>query len=47
MNWLLDICVLSEYVRRAPARQVIQWLDVQQEAQLFVSQLSLAELGAA
>ena len=44
MSWLLDTCVLSEYVRRTPAPTVIQWLDAQEEAQLFVSQLSLAEL---
>ena len=44
MTWLLDTCVLSEYVRRMPAPAVIQWLDAQEEAQLFISQLSLAEL---
>ena len=44
MSWLLDTCVLSEYVRRTPTPTVIQWLDAQQEAQLFVCQLSLAEL---
>ena len=44
MSWLLDTCVLSEYVRRTPAPTVIQWLDAQEEAQLFVSQLSLAKL---
>ena len=44
MSWLLDTCVLSEYTRPAPSPTVIQWLDAQQEAQLFVSQLSLAEL---
>ena len=35
---------MSEYVRRTPAPAVIQWLDAQEEAQLFISQLSLAEL---
>ena len=44
MSWLLDTCVLSEYTRPAPSPTVIQWLDAQAEAQLFVSQLSLAEL---
>ena len=44
MSWLLDTCVLSEYVRRAPALQVVSWLDAQPEAQLFVSVASLAEL---
>ena len=44
MSWLLDTCVLWEYVKREPARDVIAWLDSQAESQLFVSQLSLAEL---
>ncbi len=44
MTWLLDTCVLSEYVRRTPSPAVIQRLDAQEEAQRFVSQLSLAEL---
>lgn len=44
MSWLLDTCVLSEYVLPAPAKPVIAWLDAQQESQLFVSQLSLAEV---
>ena len=44
MSWLLDTCVLSEYVKRAPDATVIGWLDAQVEAQLFISALSLAEL---
>ena len=44
MSWLLDTCVLSEYARKTPAPTVIAWLDAQEESQLFISQLSLAEL---
>lgn len=44
MSWLLDTCVLSEYVRRAPNPKVIAWLDSQEESSLFVSQLSFAEV---
>ena len=44
MAWLLDTCVLSEYVRPAPAPAVIAWLDAQAESQLFISVLSLAEI---
>ena len=44
MSWLLDTCVLSEYVRARPQAAVIEWLDAQDESRLFVSQLSLAEL---
>lgn len=44
MSWLLDTCVVSEYARKTPAPAVIAWLDAQEEAQLFISQLTLAEL---
>jgi len=44
VSWLLDTCVLSEYVRKAPAPAVIQWLDEQDEASLFVSVISLGEI---
>lgn len=44
MSWLLDTCVLSEYVRKAPAAGVIQWLDEQDEASLFLSVISLGEI---
>lgn len=44
MGWLLDTCVLSEYVRRQPDPRVIAWLDAQDESELFVSRLTIAEL---
>lgn len=44
MSWLLDTCVLSEYVRKAPAPTVIQWLDEQDETSLFLSVISLGEI---
>lgn len=44
MSWLLDTCVLSEYVRKAPAAGVIQWLDEQDETSLFLSVVSLGEI---
>ncbi len=44
MNWLLDTCVLSEYVSRRPAPGVIGWLDSQDESRLFVSVISLGEI---
>lgn len=44
MSWLLDTCVLSEYVRKAPAPAVIQWLDEQDETSLFLSVISLGEI---
>jgi len=44
MSWLLDTCVLSEYARKAPAPQVIAWLDEQDETSLFISVISLGEI---
>ena len=44
MSWLLDTCVLSEYVRKTPAPEVIRWLDEQDESSLFISVISLGEI---
>ena len=44
MSWLLDTCVLSEYAKKAPAPQVIAWLDEQDEESLFISVISLGEI---
>ena len=44
MNYLLDTCLISEYVKKKPNQQVIQWLDGQDEASLFISILTIAEL---
>ncbi len=42
LNYLLDTCVLSEYVKKNPNYQVIDWLDNQDETSLFISILSIA-----
>ena len=44
MSWLLDTCALSEYARKAPAPKVIDWLDEQDEASLFISVVTLGEI---
>jgi predicted nucleic acid-binding protein len=44
VSWLLDTCALSEYVRKAPATQVIAWLDEQDETSLYLSVISLGEI---
>jgi predicted nucleic acid-binding protein len=44
LSWLLDTCVLSEYVKKSPAPKVIAWLDDQEEASLFISVISLGEI---
>lgn len=44
MSWLLDTCAISEYAKRAPNRNVIAWLDAQDEASLFISVITLGEI---
>ena len=44
MSWLLDTCAISEYAKRAPSRNVIAWLDAQDEASLFISVITLGEI---
>jgi toxin FitB len=44
MNYLLDTCVISEYIKKKPNQQVIDWLDAQTETSLLVSILTIAEL---
>ena len=44
MSWLLDTCALSEYANKAPAPEVIAWLDEQDEASLFISVITLGEI---
>ena len=45
MSWLLDTCALSEYAKKAPASQVIAWLDEQDEASLYLSVITIGEIG--
>lgn len=44
MNYLLDTCVLSECVKKAPNIQVVQWINEQQPSQLFLSSITIAEI---
>ena len=44
MSYLLDTCVLSEYIKKQPAPQVISWLDAQDEDGLFISTISIGEI---
>ncbi len=44
MTYLLDTCVISEYIKKQPNNQVIYWLDEQPESSLFISVLMIGEL---
>ena len=43
-RYLLDTCVISEYVRRQPEMEVIRWLDSQPEENLFISVITVGEI---
>ena len=45
MSWLLDTCALSEYAKKSPAPEVIAWLDEQDEASLYLSVITIGEIG--
>lgn len=44
MNYLLDTCVLSEFTKRQPQPEVVQWLAQANEQALFLSVLSVGEI---
>ncbi|MDS4023007.1 MAG: type II toxin-antitoxin system VapC family toxin [Candidatus Competibacter sp.] len=44
MKYLLDTCVLSEFVKPAPDSAVLAWVDSRAENDLFVAAMTLAEL---
>ncbi|MEO8506096.1 MAG: type II toxin-antitoxin system VapC family toxin [Betaproteobacteria bacterium] len=44
MSWLLDTCVLSEWVRPRPKASVVRWVRERDEDDLFLSVLTIGEL---
>ena len=40
----LDTPIVSEFLKRRPAREIIDWVDSRSEHSLFVSRLTIAEL---
>ena len=44
MSYLIDTCVLSEFVKKKPNEQVVKWFNQQQPEQLFVSSIAIAEI---
>nr|VFK43991.1 MAG: hypothetical protein BECKTC1821D_GA0114238_101939 [Candidatus Kentron sp. TC] len=44
MKYLLDTCLLSEFVKSAPNHGVLAWTDSRAEEDLFVAAMTLAEL---
>ena len=44
MNFLLDTCVLSEFVRKAPSKKVIEWLSSKNNESLYISVITIGEI---
>lgn len=44
MNYLLDTCVLSEYLKKQPFQEVVGWVDEQPEESLYLSVLTIGEI---
>jgi predicted nucleic acid-binding protein len=44
VSYLLDTSVLSELVKKNPRRQVVNWVDEQEESTLFLCVLTVGEL---
>ena len=44
MTYLIDTCVMSEFVKKAPNPQVSQWFNQQPMEQLFLSSITIAEI---
>jgi predicted nucleic acid-binding protein len=44
MSYLIDTCIISEFVKRKPNNHVRNWFNQQQEAHLFLSAISVAEI---
>lgn len=44
MKYLLDTCLISELVVKAPNPNVVQWVDEQDPANLFLSVITIGEI---
>jgi len=44
MRYLLDTCVLSEFFKRQPNQNVIDWVESESEPSQWISSLTVAEL---
>lgn len=44
MNYLLDTCSISEYLKKKPSQKAIAWLDAQDNRNLYRSCLTIAKL---
>jgi hypothetical protein len=46
LHYLLDTCVISEFVKPKPARQVLDWLNAIESDRVFLSAVTVGEIQA-
>ncbi len=44
MRYILDTCVISEIIKKAPEQRVVSWLTEQNESNLYLSTITIGEL---
>ncbi len=44
MTYLIDTCIMSEFVKKVPNPQVSRWFNQQSIEQLFLSSVTIAEI---
>ena len=44
MKYLLDTCVISEFIRPKPSKKVTKWIKSEDEGNFFISVLTIGEL---
>lgn len=44
MNYLLDTCLLSEFLKRKPDQNVLDWFNSQGDETLYISVLAIGEI---
>ena len=44
MKYLIDTCVIAELIKPKPEKNVVHWLKLQNENQLYISVLTLGEI---
>ncbi len=44
MNFLLDTCVISELIKKAPDKNVIEWISRTEEDLLYISVVTVGEI---
>lgn len=44
MNYILDTCVISELVKPAPHKAVVDWIETQLEDSLYLSVITIGEI---